>query len=231
MRSSGLRLRCWTSGSAALTGMAGRSGFTPAAAGPKVLRTFRPAVTWSSATSPTTACCALTRPPARSECSATPAGYSNGHTVDRQGRLVSCEQGPRRVTRTEPDGSITVLADRFEGKRFNSPNDVVERADGSIWFTDPSYGIDSDYEGHKAASEIGACHVYRVAPDTGQVSIVAGDFERPNGLAFSLDETQLYIVDSRARHIRLFDVTETGDALGRSRLRDLRRGDLRRDPA
>ncbi|GAA4725419.1 SMP-30/gluconolactonase/LRE family protein [Phytohabitans rumicis] len=143
-----------------------------------------------------------------------PAGYTNGHTVDRQGRLVSCEHGNRRVTRTEPDGSITVLADRYDGKRLNSPNDVVERADGSIWFTDPSYGIDSDYEGHKSPSEIGACHVYRIAPDTGEVSIVADDFVRPNGLAFSLDERQLYIVDTRNKHIRLFDVTQDGALSG-----------------
>jgi gluconolactonase len=137
-----------------------------------------------------------------------PAGYANGHTVDRQGRLVSCEHGNRRVTRTEPDGSMTVLADRYDGKRLNSPNDVVERADGSIWFTDPSYGIDSDYEGHKAPSEIGACHVYRIAPHTGEVSIVADDFERPNGLAFSLDERRLYIADTRRKHIRVFDVAD-----------------------
>jgi gluconolactonase len=139
-----------------------------------------------------------------------PAGYSNGHTVDRQGRLISCEHGNRRVTRTEHDGEIIVLADRYDGRRLNSPNDVVERADGSIWFTDPSYGIDSDYEGHKAASEIGACHVYRIAPDTGEVRLVADDFVRPNGLAFSLDERQLYIVDTRKKHIRLFNVA--GDA-------------------
>ncbi|HEY8474093.1 MAG TPA: SMP-30/gluconolactonase/LRE family protein, partial [Natronosporangium sp.] len=126
-----------------------------------------------------------------------PAGYTNGHTVDRQGRLISCEHGNRRVTRTEPDGSITVLADRYRGKRFNSPNDVVERADGTIWFTDPSYGIDSDYEGHQAPSEIGGCHVYRVTPETGEVQLVADDFDRPNGLAFSLDERRLYISDSR----------------------------------
>jgi gluconolactonase len=143
-----------------------------------------------------------------------PAGYANGHTVDRQGRLVSCEQGPRRVTRTEHDGSVTVLADRFEGKRFNSPNDVVERADGSIWFTDPSYGIDSDYEGHRAASEIGACHVYRIAPATGEVRQVTDDFERPNGLAFSLDERELYIVDSRTTHLRRFHVAGDGTLSG-----------------
>jgi gluconolactonase len=142
-----------------------------------------------------------------------PAGYANGHAVDRRGRLVSCEHGNRRVTRTEPDGSITVLADRYDGKKFNSPNDVVEHSDGSIWFTDPSYGIDSDYEGHRADSEIGACHVYRIDP-SGEVRIVAGDFERPNGLAFSADESQLYIVDTRRKHVRRFDVAEGGKLSG-----------------
>jgi len=142
-----------------------------------------------------------------------PAGYANGHTVDRLGRLVSCEHGTRRVTRTEPDGSVTVLADRYRGQRFNSPNDVVVRADGSVWFTDPSYGIDSDYEGHQAPSEIGACHVYRVRPDGGEAQVVADDFTGPNGLAFSADERQLYIADSRERHIRRFDVGPGGDAV------------------
>jgi gluconolactonase len=135
-----------------------------------------------------------------------PAGYANGNTLDREGRLVTCEHGNRRVTRTEHDGSITVLADRFDGKRLNSPNDVVVSSDGSIWFTDPAYGIDSDYEGHRAESEIGGCHVYRIDRETGSCGIVADDFDRPNGLAFSLDESQLYIGDSRARHIRRFDV-------------------------
>lgn len=91
-----------------------------------------------------------------------PSGYANGNTLDRSGRLVTCEQGNRRVTRTEHDGSVTVLADRYQGNRLNSPYDVVVRSDGSIWFTDPSYGIDSDYEGRRAPSEIGACHVYRI---------------------------------------------------------------------
>ncbi|WP_340687533.1 SMP-30/gluconolactonase/LRE family protein [Amycolatopsis coloradensis] len=137
-----------------------------------------------------------------------PAGFHNGHTVDRQGRLVSCEQGGRRVTRTEHDGATTVLAETYQGKRFNSPNDVVESSDGAIWFTDPSYGIDSDYEGHQAESEIGACHVYRVDPVDGAVRIVADDFSRPNGLAFSVDESLLYIADTRQKpsHIRVFSV-------------------------
>jgi gluconolactonase len=143
-----------------------------------------------------------------------PSGYANGHTVDRQGRLVSCEHGNRRVTRTEHDGGVTVLAGEYRGKRLNSPNDVVERADGTIWFTDPSYGIDSDYEGHKAVSEIGACHVYRVDPGSGAVKIVADDFDRPNGLAFAPDERRLYIVDTRRRHIRRFDVTDRGSLTG-----------------
>ena len=160
-----------------------------------------------------------------------PAGYANGHTVDRQGRLISCEHGNRQVTRTEPDGSITVLASHYEGKRLNSPNDVVERSDGSVWFTDPSYGIDSDYEGHKAPSEIGACHVYRVAPETGEVRIAADGFLRPNGLAFSADERQLYIVDTRKKHIRLFDVASDGALVRRGSVRHLRRGILRRHPA
>jgi gluconolactonase len=145
-----------------------------------------------------------------------PSNYANGHTRDRMGRLVSCEQGPRRVTRTEPDGTVTVLAERYRGRRLNSPNDVVERSDGSIWFTDPSYGIDSDYEGYQAESEIGACHVYRVDPADGQVRIVADDFERPNGLAFSVDESRLYVADTQRTpsHIRAFDVADDGTVRG-----------------
>ena len=149
------------------------------------------------------------------------AGYTNGHTVDGVGRLISCEHGNRRVTRTEFDGSVTVIADRYDGKRFNSPNDVVVHSDGSIWFTDPAYGIDSDYEGWRAESEIGACHVYRVDPHTGACRIVADDFDRPNGLAFSLDESQLYVSDTGAthttdgpHHMRVFDVLADGTLSG-----------------
>ncbi|MCD0446854.1 SMP-30/gluconolactonase/LRE family protein [Glycomyces sp. A-F 0318] len=134
-----------------------------------------------------------------------PANYANGHTLDRQGRLVSCEQGGRRVTRTELDGSVTVLADRWRGKRFNSPNDAVVDASGAVWFTDPPYGITSDYEGHKAEQEIDGCHVYRIDP-SGGVERVADDFERPNGLAFSPDGSRLYIADTRRGHLRVFDV-------------------------
>ena len=150
-----------------------------------------------------------------------PANYSNGNTVDRQGRLVTCEHGGRRVTRTEIDGSITVLADRFGGKRFNSPNDVVVKSDGSIWFTDPPYGIDSDYEGHKSEAEIGGNHLYRVDPASGAVTIAANDFVCPNGLAFSLDESILYVADTGAthvengpRHIRKFNVGAEGALSG-----------------
>ncbi|MFA3917399.1 SMP-30/gluconolactonase/LRE family protein [Ruegeria hyattellae] len=129
-----------------------------------------------------------------------PSNNSNGHTVDRQGRLVSCEHLTRRVTRTDLDGSVTVIADRYQGKRLNSPNDVVVKSDGSIWFTDPSYGILMDYEGARAESEIGACHVYRVDPGTGEVRIVADDYDKPNGLAFSPDESLLYIADTGITH-------------------------------
>lgn len=137
-----------------------------------------------------------------------PAGHVNGNTLDREGRLVSCEQGNRRVTRTEHDGRVTVLADRFEGKRLNSPNDAVVRSDGSVWFTDPDFGITSDYEGHRAESEIGTCDVYRIDPATGEVRRVADGLDGPNGLVFSSDERQLYVADTRARQIRVFDVYE-----------------------
>ena len=151
-----------------------------------------------------------------------PSNYSNGNTTDGQGRLVSCEHLARRVTRTEHDGSITVLADHFEGKRFNSPNDVVVKSDGSIWFTDPSYGILFDYEGGKATSEIGACHVYRIDA-SGEITRVANDFEKPNGLAFSRDEKFLYIADTGIthkvggpKHIRKLVVNADGKSLGKS---------------
>lgn len=146
------------------------------------------------------------------------ANYSNGNTRDRQGRLVTCEHGARRVTRTEIDGSITVLADSFEGKRLNSPNDVVVRSDGSIWFTDPTYGIQSDYEGHKATPEQATNNVYRIDPETGSIDAVVRDFVQPNGLAFSPDETKLYVADSGSpRHIRVFDVVD-GRTLANSRV-------------
>lgn len=149
------------------------------------------------------------------------SNFANGNTLDRSGRMITCEHGTRRVTRTEHDGTITVLADRFNGKRFNSPNDVVVKSDNTIWFTDPSYGITSDFEGFRAASEIGADNVYRIDPADGTVNIVADDFCRPNGLAFSPDETILYIVDSggerfpgNPHHIRAFKVRDNGALTG-----------------
>jgi gluconolactonase len=135
-----------------------------------------------------------------------PCGYTNGHTLDAEGRMVSCEHGGRRVSRTEHDGSITTLADRVDGRRLNSPNDAVVRSDGSIWFTDPSYGIDSDYEGHWAESETDGCHVYRIDAVSGACVRVADDFAMPNGLAFSDDERALFIADTRRNHIRRFRV-------------------------
>jgi gluconolactonase len=139
-----------------------------------------------------------------------PAGYVNGNTLDRDGRLVSCEQGNRRVTRTEHDGSITVLADRFEGKRLNSPNDSTVKSDGSVWFSDPDFGISSDYEGHRGESEIGACNVYRIDPGSGEVRLVAEGLLGPNGLVFTPDEQRLLVSDSRAKQIKSFAVHPDG---------------------
>ncbi len=153
-----------------------------------------------------------------------PARNSNGNTVDREGRLVTCEHGGRQVTRTEHDGRITVLASHHEGRRLNSPNDVVVKSDGSIWFTDPDYGILSDYEGDRAMAEIGRCNVYRIDGQSGALTVVVGDFVKPNGLAFSPDERILYIADTGAshdpdngpRHIRACAVNADGATLGRS---------------
>ena len=185
-----------------------------AAGGWKSRCTCQPDGTCCSATSPTTACCGGTRRRAWSATSAGPRATPTAARSTAPGRLVTCEQGRRRVTRTEHDGTSTVLADRYDGKRLNSPNDVVERADGSIWFTDPSYGIDSDYEGHRAASEIGGCHVYRIDPAGGVSAIVADDFDRPNGLAFSLDERRLYVVRQPPKPHPPFDVTDEGGLSG-----------------
>jgi gluconolactonase len=143
-----------------------------------------------------------------------PANYSNGNTRDRQGRLLTCEHDSRRVTRTEYDGSITVIADGYDGKPLNSPNDVVCKSDGSIWFTDPPFGILGFYEGHIAKPEL-PTNVYRWDPDAKQLTIVAADVNRPNGLAFSPDESKLYIVEAGAspRVIRSYEVTGEGTRL------------------
>jgi gluconolactonase len=145
-----------------------------------------------------------------------PANYSNGNTRDRQGRLVTCEHDARRVTRTEYDGAITVIADKFDGKPLNSPNDVVCKSDGSLWFTDPPFGILGFYEGHVAKPEL-PTNVYRWDPKSGKLTIVAGDVNRPNGLAFSPDESKLYIVEAGVtpRVIRAYDVTDGGARLGK----------------
>lgn len=134
-----------------------------------------------------------------------PSGNSNGLTRDREGRLIVCEHSTRRVTRTERNGSITILAEQFEGKKLNSPNDVVVQNNGAIYFTDPPYGIKSDQQEQPSQG------VYRVSPDGKDIALVADDFERPNGLAFSPDERELYIDDSSVRrHIRVFDVQADG---------------------
>lgn len=146
---------------------------------------------------------------------AEPSGNSNGHTRDGAGRVIACEHGTRSVVRFEADGRRTVLADRWQGKRLNSPNDVVVDAAGAVWFTDPTYGIDGDVEGRRAASEIGANQVYRIDPATGDVTAQITDMVQPNGLAFSLDGRSLYVADTGVthvaggpRHIRRFDVAD-----------------------
>ncbi|MEO0978908.1 MAG: SMP-30/gluconolactonase/LRE family protein [Pseudomonadota bacterium] len=149
-----------------------------------------------------------------------PSNFGNGQTRDRQGRLITCEHGGRRVTRTEYDGTITVLIDRFDGKRLNSPNDVVVKSDGTVWFSDPPFGILGNYEGHRSEPELGQ-NVYRFDPETGEASIVADDILGPNGLAFSPDESKLYIVESRGvphRKILAYDVAEDGRSIAGKRI-------------
>ena len=146
-----------------------------------------------------------------------PCNNTNGHTRDLQGRLISCEHGGRRVSRTELDGTVVTLVDSWNGKRLNSPNDVVVKSDGTVWFTDPPYGILTDLEGWQGEHEYGACHVFCFDPASGELRVVADDFVKPNGIAFSPDEKILYIADTAAshepddpRHIRAFDVSDKG---------------------
>ncbi len=154
----------------------------------------------------------------------TPAGFANGHTRDREGRLITCSHQHRNVTRMEFDGRVTVLADHYQGRRLNAPNDVIVKRDGSIWFTDPLYGISTDYEGGKQESERPPA-VYRLDPKSGELSLVADDFEGPNGLCFSPDEQRLYIVETGqqfathpVRHIREFSVSPDGRRLLQGRV-------------
>jgi gluconolactonase len=152
-----------------------------------------------------------------------PSGFANGHTRDRQGRLVGCLHGGRCVVRTEYDGTVTTLADRYRGKRLNSPNDVVVKSDGSIWFSDPPYGIQTDYEGGRRASELPA-NLYRLDPGGDSLEVVCGDIAGPNGLCFSPDERRLYVADTGVqfdpdspRRILLFDVAGDGRTLANRR--------------
>ena len=147
-----------------------------------------------------------------------PSNYGNGNTRDRQGRLITCEH-LGRVVRTETDGSITVIAEKFNGKRLNSPNDIVVKSDGSIWFTDPPFGLLGNYEGDQRPSEL-PMSVYRVDDKTGALTLIADDINAPNGLAFSPDETKLYIVESRAepRRILSYDVAASGDKIANRKI-------------
>lgn len=147
-----------------------------------------------------------------------PSHKSNGNTLDREGRIVTAEHLTNRVTRTEPDGSVTVLVDSYQGKRLDSPNDLVVKSDGTIWFTDPPYGILTDREGKVRESELGINHVFRFDPDTGVLHVLADDFDRPNGIAFAPDESRVYISDTGTpRHMKVFDVVG-GTSLARGRV-------------
>lgn len=155
-----------------------------------------------------------------------PSNNANGLTRDRQGRLITCEHLGRRVTRTEYDGSITVLADRHDGKRLNSPNDVVVKSDGTVWFSDPPFGLRGDYEGEPAEQEL-PTNLYRFDPADGSLTVIADDIDGPNGLAFSPDESLLYVVESltRPRNLLVYDVLDGGRRLGARRvLRDCGQG-------
>ena len=159
-----------------------------------------------------------------------PSGFANGHARDRQGRLIGCSHHDRCVTRTEIDGTVTVLASHYRGRRLNSPNDLVCKSDGSIWFSDPPYGINTDYEGGKQVSELPPT-LYRLDPATGELTIAADDFEGPNGLAFSPDERILYVaetgrlIDPEPRqYIRRFSVGEDGRLSGGERFHKIQPG-------
>jgi gluconolactonase len=149
-----------------------------------------------------------------------PSNNANGHTRDRQGRIIACEHAGRRVVRFEYDGSTTVLADRFHGKRLNSPNDVVVKSDGSVWFTDPPFGLYAFYEGVKTDPELPHTNVYRIDGATGEIALAADDIDHPNGLAFSPDESALYVIESRSepRNILAYDLAPDGKTLRNRRV-------------
>ena len=138
-----------------------------------------------------------------------PSGKSNGLTLDKQGRLIACEHANRRVSRTEKDGTVSTIADRYEGKRLNSPNDVMVKSDGSIYFSDPPYGLTAEF-GVLGEQELPFQGVYRLSPDGGTLTLLVDDFEKPNGLAFSPDESLLYVDDTDRAHVRVFDVNPDG---------------------
>ena len=143
-----------------------------------------------------------------------PSNFSNGNTVDAEGNLITCEHGRRAISKTDKQGDVRILVDKLEGKRFNSPNDVVVKSDGTIWFTDPPYGILSDAEGKKSPSEIIGCYIYCYDPKTDEINIATFNVMRPNGLAFSPDEKQLFVADMSVvefekeglHHLVVFDV-------------------------
>ena len=148
-----------------------------------------------------------------------PSGYANGNTRDRQGRLVTCEMDAQRLTRTEYDGRVTVLADSFDGKRLTAPNDVVVKSDGSIWFSDNGAGTRGNYLGHKAPQEL-PFRVYRIDPKGGRMTVAVGDMQRPNGLAFSPDESRLYVVDTPGgdKTVWVWDIVDDGTRAANGRL-------------
>ncbi len=148
-----------------------------------------------------------------------PSGYSNGNFLDLQGQLLTCEHGNRRISRTNKNGEIVTIVDNFNGKKLNSPNDLVVKSDGSIWFTDPPYGILSDKEGHKSESELEGNFVFRYDPIVDKLTLISDDFDKPNGIAFSPDEKLLYIADSGdPKNIRVFNVSEDGVSINKGRV-------------
>ena len=158
-------------------------------------------------------------PKAGVEIFRSPSGYSNGNFLDLQGQLLTCEHGNRRISRTNKNGEVVTIVDNFNGKKLNSPNDLVVKSDGSIWFTDPPYGILSDKEGHKSESELEGNFVFRYDPIVDKLTLISDDFDKPNGIAFSPDEKLLYIADSGdPKNIRVFNVSEDGESINKGRV-------------